>query len=303
MRYLILLAVLALAPLTATSSDWDMSGVETRWNMIDKSPSIETTAEQHLITTYDGKQIILQFDAPDAIDPIIRSSGPRRKWPHTGCLMCLHNHLVGTHNQSSDYLRRNGWGVWSTIHDNLHNDLSFKGEKGRGRYIGYKIPAPKELSAFAPTPLDICEEMLGLANIGPEDIVYDLGCGDGRILIMAALKYNCRAVGLDIDPSCVEQTKQSIERYGVGHLVNVYTKDIRRASIPQATVVTLYLMPNLSAQLRSRLQGLSAGARIVAHDKPIPGWQPQKSIAVESKADNREHSIHLWRISKPKCKT
>lgn len=315
MRVLSTLLILFLA-LSPALADWDISSTKERWNMVGEFVpiDIETTTEQHQITTHDGKRVILHFEAPEAVDHIVRLPGPRHPWPHAGCLMCLHNHLVGynnysweIHNQSSDYLKRNGWGVWSTIHDNLHNDSTFKGEKGRGRYI-YSVSAPKKPSVFVPTPLDICERMLETAEIKKDDVVYDLGCGDGRILIMAALKYNCRTVGLDIDPKCVKQTQENIERYGVSHLVRVYESDARKASLSYASVVTLYLMPNLSSQLRPRLQNLSTGTRIVAHDKPIPQWQPNKSFKVESEADGHEHAIYLWKVAaqqkdKPKCKT
>ena len=303
----LLILLLALSPALA---DWNMSGTaKQRWHMIgDLEPiNIETTTEQHQITTHTGEKVLLYFEAPEAIDTIPNLPGPKHPWPHIGCLMCLHNHLVGTHGQSSDYLQRNGWGSWSTIHDNIHNDPAFKGEKGKGSYIGYNISAPKEPSVFAPTPLDICEEMLKAANLCEHDVVYDLGCGDGRILIMAALMYNCRAVGLDIDPACIKQARENIERYGVGDRVIIYEQDARYADISAATVVTMYLMPSLSKQLRPRLQKLAAGTRIIAHDKPIPQWQPSKSIKVESKADGREHAIYLWSVapqkSTAKCKT
>ena len=294
--YIPLVLLLALSPALA---DWNMSGeTKQRWHMIGTPQPIhiETTTEQHQITTHDGKTINLYFKAPEVVDPIPNLPGPRRPWPHAGCLMCLHNHLVSIHGQSSDYLQRNGWGIWSTIHDNLHNDSTFIGEQGRGTYIGYNIPAPQEPSAFAPTPLDICEQMLESADICEDDVVYDLGCGDGRILIMAALKYNCRAVGLDIDPKCIKQAQENINQYGVGDQVLVYERDVLHTDIPDATVVTLYLMPSLSGQLRPQLQRLAAGTRIIAHDKPIPEWQPDKSIKVESLADGHEHTIYCWNV-------
>ena len=312
-RTLSILILLLTLPLIG--ADWDMSGTDKqRWYMIDQLPAIniETTTEQHQITTHDGKKIALYFKAPEAVDLITRLPGSRWAWPHTGCLMCLHNHLVGTHGQASDYLQKNGWGIWSTIHDNLHNDPTFAGHRGAGRYIGYNIPAPKEPSVFAPTPLDICEKMLEYADITKDDVVYDIGCGDGRILIMAALKYNCRAVGLDIDPKCIKQAQANIDRYKVGHLIRLYEVDARTTNLPDATVVTLYLMPNLTAQLRPRLQSLPSGTRIIAHDKPIPQWKPAASTKIESKADGHEHDIYRWDIgekvavqqkSAAKCKT
>lgn len=308
-RYATLILLLALTPALA---DWDMSGsTRQRWHMLGnlETVCVETTVEQHQITTHDGREVVLHFEAPEVIDAIPKLPGPQHAWPHAGCLMCLHNHLVGTHGQASDYLRKNGWGSWSTIHNNLHNDPAFEGKQGPGSYVGYNVGAPKEPSAFAPTPLDICEEMLKSADLCEHDIVYDLGCGDGRILIMAALMYNCRAVGLDIDPACIEQARENIERYGVEDLIAVYERDVRNIDIPEATVVTMYLMPELSGQLRPWLQNLAKGTRVIAHDKPIPAWQPDKSLTVESKVDGREHAIYRWNVamapqkSAAKCKT
>jgi SAM-dependent methyltransferase len=221
--------------------------------------------------------------------------------------MCLHNHLVGRHNQGAEYLRQSGWAAWTTIHDNLHNDPNFTGQGGTRRYVGSRITAPKETSAFAPTPLDVVEKMLDAADVGPEDVVCDLGCGDGRILVMAALKHGATAAGLDIDPECVEEANANLRRHGVDHLARAYLGDARDVDLTGATVVTLYLMPSLSGDLRAKLQSLPAGTRIVAHDKPIPGWEPSGRLSITSSVDKREHFVYTWRVGeakeKPKCKT
>jgi SAM-dependent methyltransferase len=152
--------------------------------------------------------------------------------------------------------------------------------------------------------------MIDVAIIGGDDVLYDLGCGDGRLLVIAALKYNCQAIGLDIDPACVRQTNENIERYGVGHLATAYKRDARQTDISDASVVTMYLMPSLTAELRPRLQALPVGTRIVAHDKPIPNWLPHGEIPLVSSADNHRHTIYLWKTvvrqeqkAKPRCKT
>jgi SAM-dependent methyltransferase len=215
--------------------------------------------------------------------------------------MCLHNHLVSRHKQGADYLKRVGWGSWTIVHDNLHNDRSFKGEGGTRRYIGSRITAPKEPSAFAPTPLGVCEKMLDVSVIDSSDVVYDLGCGDGRLLVLAALKYNCKAVGVDIDPECVRRSNENIQRYGVQHLARAYQEDVRETDFREASVVTLYLMPSLLTEIESQLRSLSAGSRVVAYDKPIPGWAP------EGQLQEGRHSIYVWvtkeKRSKPKCRT
>jgi SAM-dependent methyltransferase len=269
---------------------------------------LSSWAAEHRITTHNGDAFVLRFDSPQVV--IERSPGRHHSWGHPGCLMCLHNHLVGTHKQGADYLRRSGWAAWTTIHDNLHNDPSFKGQSGSRRYVGHNINAPKEPSAFAPTPLDVCEEMLDLASIDSNDIVYDLGCGDGRILVIAALKFGCRAVGVDSDPTRVRESNENIRRYHVDHLAKAYECDARQADISGASVLTLYLMPSLTAELRPRLQGLPVGTRIVAHDKPIPNWLPHGEIPMVSSADNYRHTIYLWKTvarqeqkAKPRCKT
>jgi len=136
--------------------------------------------------------------------------------------------------------------------------------------------------------------MLEMADITEDDILYDLGCGDGRLLIMATLKYGCRSVGLDINPKCVEATQKNIDKYGLQKKVRVYERDVTNTAIPRATVVMLYLMPELTAKIRLPLRNLSPGTRIVAHDKPIPDWEPLKVSKVESKVDAHEHPIYLW---------
>lgn len=150
-----------------------------------------------------------------------------------------------------------------------------------------------DVSLFVPTPLDVVVEMLKLAEVSQDDIVYDLGCGDGRIVIAASKFYKCRSVGIDIDEGCVEDAQDNVNLNKVGNLVRIYQGDILETDFQQATVVTLYLMPSLSAELLPALRKLKPGTRIVAHNKPIPGVKPTKIKRFFS-MDGYEHKLYLW---------
>lgn len=251
---------------------------------------IPSAAESLKIKTHDGQEINLQFDSPVLQDNIVRSPGPSHYYH---CLMCLYNHLVGTHGQASEYLNRNGYAAWPIIHDNLHNDPSFTGERGRGYYTGYNLPAGRYpvVSSFAPTPLDVCENMLEMAHPTEQDIIYDLGCGDGRFLVMAALKYNCRAVGLEIDKRCVELTRKYIARYGLQDKVVVYHRDATKTPIPEASIVVMYLMPKQSAQMKALIPD---DAKVIVHDMAIDGWGFSKMDSMMSREDGKEHRMFLY---------
>src|SRR5262249_4997094 len=113
---------------------------------------------------------------------------------------------------------------------------------------------------FVPTPQDVVERMLALATVKKTDMVYDLGCGDGRIVVTAAKKYGCRAVGVEIDPECVKLAQELVKKEGVGHLVAIETKDLFTKDLRQADVVTLYLSPQLNVKLLPQLARLKPGA-------------------------------------------
>jgi len=136
--------------------------------------------------------------------------------------------------------------------------------------------------------------MLELARVRSDDILYDLGCGDGRILVAAAKKYGCRAVGVDLDQMRVEETRASALKNGVADRVTVERKDVLEVDLRPATVVTLYLGTELNRKLAPQLEQLEPGARIVSHNFGIEGFAPDEVVHMTSGEDHDEHLIYLW---------
>src|SRR4029434_2506571 len=133
---------------------------------------------------------------------------------------------------------------------------------------------PEEIP-FIPTPMGVVDKMLALAEVKKGDLVYDLGSGDGRIVIRAAKKYGARAVGIEMDSMLLEKARNDAKAAGVSHLVKFRSEDALNANISQATVVTLYMLPWFNEKMKPNFQKyLKPGARIVAHDFGIEGWKP-----------------------------
>ncbi len=147
---------------------------------------------------------------------------------------------------------------------------------------------------YVPTPQTVVEAMLELAEVGPNDVVYDLGSGDGRIVITAAKKYGCRAVGIEINPRRVEEAWENARKAGVEDRVKFILGDMFKADIHEATVVTLYLLSSVNEKLKPKLfKELKPGTRVVSHRFTMPDWKPIK----QTKAEGRP--IYLWRIPEP----
>lgn len=149
---------------------------------------------------------------------------------------------------------------------------------------------------FVPTPPEVVDRMLELAGVKPGDVVYDLGSGDGRIIIRAAKKYGVRGVGVEIDPDLVRRARDSAWKEKVEHLVEFREQDALTVDVSSATVVTLYMLPEFNLKLRPILRRqLKLGARVVSHDFPIEGWAP---IKVERMRGDliHDHTLYLWRI-------
>jgi len=138
--------------------------------------------------------------------------------------------------------------------------------------------------------------MLEMAEVKKVDVVYDLGSGDGRIVIRAAKKYGARGVGIEIDRPLVDLSRAKARDAGVAHLVEFYEQDALNVDLSQATVVTLYMLPEFNARLRPILaQQLKSGARIVSHDFDIEGWVPSKVEKITG-GWLHQHAIYLWRM-------
>ncbi len=151
------------------------------------------------------------------------------------------------------------------------------------------------LAPFVPTPQEVVERMLDLAGVTSNDVVYDLGCGDGRIVITAAKKYGARGVGVDIDPRRVEESKANARKEGVEDLVEFIQQDAMTVDVSPATVVTLYLLSSSNLKLRPILtRQLRAGSRIVSHAFSMGDWQPER---VDNFTDARgtPRTLYLWR--------
>lgn len=151
---------------------------------------------------------------------------------------------------------------------------------------------------FVPTPQPVVEAMLQLAGVTKNDVVYDLGCGDGRIVVTAAKKYGARGKGIDLDPQRIKESLDNVKKNGVENLVTIERADLFEADLSEATVITLYLLPELNLKLRPKLQKLKPGTRIVSHDFDMGDWKPDKHITVTDE-NGLEHDVYLWIIREP----
>jgi len=147
---------------------------------------------------------------------------------------------------------------------------------------------------YVPTPQEVVDKMLELVEVKKDDLVYDLGCGDGRIVVTAAKRYGCKAVGYDIDPQRVKESLENVKKNNVGHLVRIEEKDIFTLDLSKANVITLYLLPSLNVKLIPQLEKLKPGSRIVSHDFRMRGVKPDKVVKLTSDDDYEEHKVFLW---------
>ena len=160
---------------------------------------------------------------------------------------------------------------------------------------------PQDSIPFVPSPMLVVERMLQLAEVRRDDVLYDLGSGDGRIVIEAAKKFGVRGVGVDLNPTLVEQARRKAAAEGVSHLVEFRAADGLTVDISQATVVTLYMFKWFNNQMRPKLQRLKPGSRVVAHDFDIDDWKPTKIEYVNPSDDSSSElteprTLYLWKI-------
>jgi SAM-dependent methyltransferase len=146
-----------------------------------------------------------------------------------------------------------------------------------GKYLEHIVP-------FVPTPLEVAQKMLEVAKVQPDDVVYDLGSGDGRIVILAAQKFGAHAVGVELNSELYEESSQRIRKLGLQGRAQILHENMFEVDVRHATVVTLYLLTAVNERLRPMLERqLRSGARIVSHDFQVPGWQPAQTVEVASK--------------------
>ena len=144
---------------------------------------------------------------------------------------------------------------------------------------------------FVPTPQEVVEDMLRLANVQRGDVLYDLGSGDGRIAITAARKYGIKATGIDIDPERIREANENAKKAGVTNLVQFRQENLFTADFRDATVITLYLLPDLNVKLRPKLWNeLKPGTRIVSHQFEMGAWKPEKRL------ESNGRTIYFWTV-------
>ena len=152
-----------------------------------------------------------------------------------------------------------------------------------------EVTKPKLDVPYVPTPPDIVKAMLKLADVKPHDVIYDLGCGDGRIAIAAAKEFGARAVGVDIDPKRISEAQENAKNAGVADRVKFMQGNLFGADIHEATVVTLYLLPTVNLQLKPKLlRDLKPGTRIVSHRFDMGDWKPDKQDTLDGR------TVYFW---------
>jgi SAM-dependent methyltransferase len=152
------------------------------------------------------------------------------------------------------------------------------------------------IAPYVPTPREVVDRMLELAEVGKGDLLYDLGSGDGRIVITAARRYGVKAVGFEIDPNLVKRSRDNIREAGVEHLVEIREQDVRTVDFSPASVLTMYLYPAANLRLRPAiLRQLKPGSRVVSHEFGMGSWKPDRTEQLMDSADHLR-TIYLWRI-------
>jgi len=173
------------------------------------------------------------------------------------------------------------------------------GEKRRFAPAGKQTPRIKKTPRkpdviYVPTPEEVVDKMLEMAQVTKDDLLYDLGCGDGRIMVTAAKKYGCRAVGYELHRGRVKKSLENVAKNNVGHMVTVEQKDIFTIDLSKADVITLYLLPELNVRLIPQLEKLKPGSRIVSHDFDMRGVKPDKVVEMTIDDDWDQHTVYLW---------
>ena len=159
------------------------------------------------------------------------------------------------------------------------------------------VVAPQDRDVhFTPTRHFVAEAMLQLADVRRDDVVYDLGSGDGRIVITAAKKYGVKAVGFEIDPELIKKSRENIRKEGVEHLAEIREQDILTVDLSPANVVTMYLLPSVNLKLRPKVWSeLKPGSRVVSHAFDMGDWKADRTESVKD-SSGYERTVYLWII-------
>jgi SAM-dependent methyltransferase len=152
---------------------------------------------------------------------------------------------------------------------------------------------------YVPTEQTVVEKMLDMAKVKKEDIVYDLGCGDGRIVATAAKKYGAKGVGVDIDPARIKDSAETLKKFDVEKMVEIRQGDaLKVKDLDKASVIMLYMLPEFMKKLEPQALKLKPGTRIVAHDYPFPNWKAD--VEIEFRGPSRTHTLYMWTVPEKK---
>jgi SAM-dependent methyltransferase len=152
----------------------------------------------------------------------------------------------------------------------------------------------RSLAPFVPTPMEVVDKMLEVAEVTKDDVVYDLGCGDGRIVVRAAEKYGATGVGVDYNPQRIAEAKARVVEFGVEKKVEIVLQDAMTMDLSKATVITLYLLTQSNKKLKPILEKyLDPGDRVVSHDFDMEGWKAKKIVTVPDEYE-MDHTVYLW---------
>jgi cyclopropane fatty-acyl-phospholipid synthase-like methyltransferase len=160
---------------------------------------------------------------------------------------------------------------------------------------------------YVPTPQNAVEKMLDMAKVTKKDIVFDLGCGDGRIVATAAKKYGAKGVGIDLNPVRIKEANETVKKFGVAKLVEIREQNaLRVKDLDTATVICLYMLPEFMGRLEPIVKKtLKPGARIVAHDFPFPNWKADQAVefeGIDDSGNKRELKLYLYTVKEKKEK-
>jgi len=164
---------------------------------------------------------------------------------------------------------------------------------------------PKKMTAdvvYVATPHDVVERMLRMVKLTKDDVVYDLGCGDGRIVVAASKRYGCRGIGFDIDDDRVKESRDNVKKANLENLVEIKQEDIYTVDLGKASVITSYLLPSMNIKLIPQYEKMKPGSRIVCHDYDIGGVKPDEVTRMTSNEDGVRHTIYLYTLPLKKDK-
>ena len=149
---------------------------------------------------------------------------------------------------------------------------------------------------YVPTPQDVVDTMLTIAKVGPTDYLIDLGSGDGRIVVTAAAKFGARGFGVDLNPKRIAEAVANAKAAGVTDRAQFFQKNLFETDFSQATVVTMYLLPDINLQLRPKVLDMKPGTRIVSHDFDMGDWRPDQAITMRSADTGYSDRIYFWLV-------